>query len=187
MIDTFSLLSALKSTNALISFLFSDDFSKTIALCVGDIHLEAANFSYEMSNTTGDKKERIKSIITHLEVAHVSYLRIHKKYNNIGYRTYDSAIFVESVHNDVLVCCLMAICYIYLEEKNSARKCISLADNAFNNKLEAFNYQGNAFTKILDACLMPFGLINPETWKSGGAMLMENEYEEVKKSIESFL
>lgn len=131
-------LCASKSYEALKKFVEGGDLKIAVSEIIGDIHMESAKLSLEMSGVSRVPTDRIKSAITHLEAAHVSYRKIWKNENpvtvgfNMGECQYASV-------KDVFVSSLMACCYTYLGDYAPAQKSLDFASEAYAGRYLDFN------------------------------------------------
>jgi hypothetical protein len=142
--DPATLIAVAKDTKAIANFVFGDGLKDTISMLVGDIHLEAAKLALETAIISKNKRDRINSVITHLEAAHSAYSNSLSEYNRtdeslsgrikktlgvrrvkIGYNF--STIWLTQQKN-MWVCCMMALCYTSLGEPQAAINIISLAE-----------------------------------------------------------
>ena len=60
--------------HAVTEFISGDGLKEAVSTIVGDIHMDAAKFALETTRDFLNPKDRINSVITHLEVAALSCL-----------------------------------------------------------------------------------------------------------------
>jgi hypothetical protein len=125
-IDLITVVKIAKSSSDLIN---SAGLKDAISTIVGDIHVDAAKLAL---NTAREPRDRLNSVITHLETAHIAYSKIHGQWEDekwLGWKP-----VVSACHKDVLVCCVMAICYSSLGERQAVIDFLSRAETAFAHK-----------------------------------------------------
>jgi hypothetical protein len=129
-VDLASLITVAKNMKAISDFIYGKGLNQAVSDIVGDIHINAAKLALETARIAVNQKDRINSVITHLEAAHIAYSKNLKqyqgKYAKLGY---DSLSIVETYHKNVLVCCLMALCYASLGESRAARNSVTRAES----------------------------------------------------------
>lgn len=133
--DSVTLIMAANNIQEIIAFVSGNGLKEAICTIIGDIHLEAALLALETSLILDKPNDRINSVITHLEAAHVAFLHIHDKADNFVDKYFDYQIIRNAVAKDAWVCCIMALCYASLNEKRAVEKCLLLGDRAFENGL----------------------------------------------------
>jgi hypothetical protein len=79
--DPALLITAAKSAKSILAFTAGDSFREAVCTIVGDIHVDAARLALETAKIAVFPRERLNSVITHLEAAHAAYARIH---NQVG-------------------------------------------------------------------------------------------------------
>lgn len=162
-----TLIAFAKCTQNIADFVSSPDLNEVISTIIGDVHVDAARLALDTAKITSNPRERLNSVITHLEAAHSAYARI-----------YINATFIQLSYNhveldcivsrDAWVCCVMALCYARLGEFQAAGNSLRLAKAAF--KYDSANQTEDWELKALPALplsiLAIFKLVDPKFWKN---------------------
>jgi len=115
------LLNTLKSAATISKFVTGSGLREAISDIVGDIHLEAAKLALETSKVSLKPEDRINSAITHLEAAHASYIKALEKFVASKYRMHRDQTMDDLACKNAWVCCLIFLCYLYLEDRMAAK------------------------------------------------------------------
>jgi hypothetical protein len=185
--DVMTLINVAKNTQAISAFVSGSGLKEAVSMIVGDVHLEAARFALETSQIAINPRDRINSAVTHLEAAHVSFTMVHRRADNIAAKSFDVHTIACAADKDVWVCCLMALCYVALGEECAVKKCLTLADKAFDNgRLDNYWDDHNIFALFLIG--LPLALasnVNPRNISSviSHEELMSRENYQTFKSV----
>lgn len=177
-----TLIDVMQNLSKVASFVNGDGLAESIREIEGSDSVSAANFA--LSTSSKSRRDRINSAITHLEKAHVSYYKIYSK----GYEYPNGrkdVIYAEANRfkcqvaaiRDVKVCCLLSICYIYLNDKSAVNQMLRYAQIALRTG-SWYSYQ------LDDEWLRPLGTalasLNPESYRN-----IPNIMKEDKSKIDS--
>jgi hypothetical protein len=169
----------------------------TILSSIGDVHFEAAKEALAKMGTARNKKAPVQSAITHLEAAHIAYRKLHDG-EGADFR---AASYALGVNMDMYTLCLMATCYMYLQELELAKECVAKARDVFKG-FQAFR---NARGSITGGGGHPYGerlndwqrgvlttIFNPSQWFKLPRLLevrmtdqRQREFKEFCRRIES--
>ena len=127
-------------------------------------------------------RDRINSVITHLEAAHIAYARVHGNLGYIQKRAGWMAI-ENSVSKDVWVCCLMALCYAWLGDPKMAAHSLNLANRAFINQKTAISlYASNAAERLASAALLTMSVFNIMSYNPK-ELIAEEDFKQFRRSL----
>jgi predicted SprT family Zn-dependent metalloprotease len=161
--DAATLITVARNSKTIAAFVSGGGLDDAVSMIVGDVHLNAAKLALNASQISTDPVGRINSVITHLEAAHCAYEAVHFKADRFLKKATDWQQIRNSVAKDAWVCCLMALCYAYLEDYQAVESCLCLAERAFTNgKRESNLSEGAALWGIP---MVFIGLLNIRNWK----------------------
>ncbi len=127
------LIQVASNINKIKDFIEGKELIDALSILGGNA-VESARFAMQMSQKAYNKEAEVGRIISHLQDAHVAYRAIWKKYSPFYldefYAWTKTATLDFAVDKDIYVLCLMTLCYVYLNEFQLARECISLARDA---------------------------------------------------------
>lgn len=131
----FTIVSEISTGLTLLAFLTGDGLRRVL-IEMGDIHSDAASLAMRTSKDSEFPEDRIRSAITHLEVAHVTYNRIMK--SSYLRKVADYANFEIATHKNYWAVMTLAVCHKYLNDIPSMEQSIRLANDTqgFQNRVE---------------------------------------------------
>jgi len=170
---------------AVRGFVCGNGLREAVCTIIGDVHLDAAKVALEASRNSTMPRDRINSVITHLEAAHVSYARIH---GNRGYveRNAGWLAIVSSASKDVWICCLMALCYAWLGDPKMVDHSITLANRAFINKNRLYNQKfSNAADFLASLALTTMSLFDITALKAfdKSKLIAEDDFKQFRDCL----
>jgi|GEM_PF-3014803 len=177
-----TLIMAANNIQEIIAFVSGTGLKESISTIVGDIHLEAALLALETSLVLNKPSDRINSVITHLEAAHIAFSHIHDKVDNLVDRNFDYQTIRNAVAKDAWVCCIMALCYASLNEKRALEKCLLLGDRAFENGLKEKNIPSTPEIFVAFPIAL-VGLLNLKNWALQDELITAEMYQNFKSKI----
>ena len=92
---------------------------------MGGIQFEAAAMALSNMSIATDPAREVAAAITHLQAAHIAFQKLHS-----GRAYVSQATFLTAAGKDVISCCIMAICYRYLDERALMERVLSDATAA---------------------------------------------------------
>jgi hypothetical protein len=140
---TFLLIKTAKDLKSITEFVFGAGIKGALSEIVGDVHVDAARNVLSDIEDAASKRDRINSVITHLEAAHAAYAKSLRDYTKVGSNksiTLAVALFsdmsasfndkaIDDIYDkDCFVCCMMAVCLASIGENVAAIKCLSMPD-----------------------------------------------------------
>jgi hypothetical protein len=164
------LVGAMKTVRSLSQFMGGGGLAEAVATIVGDVHMDAAKLALSMSSTSNSPEDRIKSAISHFEVAQVAYDRVQAKSETLLGSAFNILDIILAGYKSVWVNCLMAMCYYHLGDKQAALRVIGMAESALDravandNRLMDSNLLGQAVGGFVASFTV---LFRPSSWKTG--------------------
>lgn len=196
MTDSLTLISAAKNTQTVLNFVSGNSLKQSISMVIGNVHIDAAKLALESSQIATNQRDRVNSAITHLEAAHVSFSKVHKKANNYLASSFDFVAIDNAANNDVWICSIMSLCYASLNEKYLVKKYIDLGTKALENNERAkgvvyndgskSDLQAGLETMVIGVPLIALRLaaaLNPNTYILASKPLISDEDFQKFKSI----
>jgi hypothetical protein len=118
------LIASAGSLNKVKKFVQTGELQRTLS-ALGEVELEAAKLALSSANIAQDPTREVHAAVTHLQSAHVAFKN---KYCSKEFITLPDEHKAANV--DVWICCLMAMCYRYLNEEKLVQKCLDEAGAA---------------------------------------------------------
>jgi hypothetical protein len=182
--DPTVLIVTAKSVQSISGFISSQGLREALSSVVGDVHLNAAKLALETATTAVRPTDRINSVITHLEAAHVAYASVHSQAHNM-LRGLDRQQMSNAVEKDVWVCSLLALCYASLGESQAVKMSLLFADKAFENR-QLMMQDESGIRFYIKASVNIASLLNTRTWTEGRLQLMSKaQYDKFKAELNS--
>ncbi len=170
--DAATLITIAKNTKSIANFVCGDGLREAISTIVGDIHLDAAKLAIKTSRISENPRDRINSAITHLEAAHCAYERDHSNTGFLRENT-DHMQCKRTKRKDAWVCCLMAMCYAYLNDYRAVRNSLDLAERAI---IKLDEEPGSLECLAAIPFLMFSNYLNPRNWDYSDGSPMDTSY-----------
>jgi hypothetical protein len=161
--DAVTLITVAKSTKTIAAFVSGGGLSDAISMVVGDVHFNAAKLAIKTSEVSANPEGRVNSAITHLEASHSAYAAVHRKADGLLKKSADWQQIRNSVTKDAWVCCLMALCYAYLEDYQAVESSLSLAEGAFADGKKESEISDRA--ALVGIPLALISLLNIRNWQ----------------------
>jgi hypothetical protein len=183
--DPASLVKVAEDAKKIFDFVYGNDLKEAVSTIVGDIHVDAAMLALETAKIAVNPRDRINSVITHLEAAHVAYARNHdvQSFGSFFRQGLDYAQIEKARQRDVWVCCVMALCYASLGERQAVASSLTLAEKAFGIEGEATLIRGVGYL-FQGLVLLPISMCNPRNWDQNVFLMSKKEFKEFKASLE---
>jgi hypothetical protein len=193
--DPASLIEIAKSSKAILRFIDGGGLKNAISVIVGDIHMDSAKLALETSIIANNKRDRINSVITHLEDAHIAYSSVTKDvYANAGFMRNVKAVsnFTEVLklcNKDTYVCCLLAMCYASIGESKAAISSLALAEPYL--ELDSWSWHALKLTAIgytgvlsVNFFMRPRGVIDLMPILFGKPLITKEQFLELRAALE---
>jgi hypothetical protein len=181
--DAIGLIAVAKHSKSIVGFVCGKGLREAVSMIVGDVHLSAAKLALQTSGISASPRDRINSAITHLEAAHCAFEAVHSRVSGLKDKSTNWQQIRNAVAKDAWICCLMALCYAYLEDSEAVKGSLHLAEAAFSNgKLEKEISNAGALIGIPLALI---GLLNPRNWDfHGESLINEPQFREFRAALE---
>ena len=145
--------------------------------------LRTINKTFESLEASSDKRSVISKALAQLQVMHERYRKIHRSTSQ-GWR---KDLCMEAMNKDIFVCCLMALCHLYLRnDRQAVEAAISEAEQAFESSIYLTDHndrEQRLGTAQMDSFIGSFmGRINQEDltrqdtsqfWRNRGARITD--------------
>jgi hypothetical protein len=123
------IMTAVKSAHTIESFVVGGDLSAELNRSA-DSDVKAASLALRNMEIARDPKREVTLAVGHLQAAHVKLREAWGALSNLAARNLRSKPFLNSVRLDTWVCCVLSICYLYLNEPTLVKQSIQSAQDS---------------------------------------------------------
>lgn len=145
---------------------------------IGDNEFEAAKLALGNMKRSANPKREVELAVGHLQSAHVAFRRIHSGSSTIE-RLPQQGAWLNASYKDLFTCGMMAVCYIYLGEKQLVHDALASMSHASKREEVA--------SSLIDAdgALGSFvSMLNPMQWKYA---YINNTFDFTSCDVEQFI